>query len=157
MQQTFGAGFVLEEAVMEIETSLFGKIQVSGEEIIEFPEGLIGLPDLKRFVLIEDEERKPFQWLQSLDNVQLAFVVIEPKWLVPDIVFDISEDLAASLEIDSPDHYQALAIVTIPEDPQLMTANLKGPLLFNPDVRKAAQIVIDDLPIQYRILDAAES
>ncbi|MFP6889397.1 MAG: flagellar assembly protein FliW, partial [Nitrospinota bacterium] len=99
---------------MEIETSLFGKIQVSDEEIIDFPEGLIGLPDLKRFVLIEDEEKKPFQWLQSLDNVKLAFVVIEPKWLVPDIVFDISEDLAASLEIDSPENYQALAIVTIP-------------------------------------------
>ena len=68
MRQTYGAECVLEEAVMEIETSLFGKIQVSDEEIIDFPEGLIGLPDLTRFVLIEDEEKKPFQWLQSSLN-----------------------------------------------------------------------------------------
>jgi len=158
MPQTFGANCVLEEPAMEIETSYLGKIQVSDEDVIDFPEGLIGLPDLKRFVLLEDKEKKPFQWLQSIDNLEVAFVVLEPKWLVPNIVFKISENLAATLEIDSPEKYQALSIVTIPDDPRLMTANLMGPILFNPDVRKAAQIINDDYPVQFRILeDPAES
>ena len=152
MPLTFGAERIPKETQMEIETSCFGRIEVAEEQIIEFVEGLIGLPDLRRFALIEDEERAPFQWLQSLENPQLAFVVIEPKWLIPDFEIDAPAELAGSLGISQPAECAALAIVTIPEDPREMTANLKGPVIYNPAIRKAAQVVIDELPLQFRIL-----
>lgn len=156
MPLTYGAESALKEPRMQIETTHLGILEVAEGQLLEFPEGLIGLPDLRRFALVEDEERAPFQWLQSLDDPSLAFVVIEPKWMVPDIEIEIADDAARLIEISRPEEAAALAIVTIPEEASQMTANLKGPIVFGLKSRRAAQIVLEDLPLQFRILPGPE-
>lgn len=152
MSLTYGAECVLEKVPMEIETSNFGKIEVPEDRIFEFQDGIIGFPDLNRFALIEDKEREPFQWLQSLDSPGLAFVVIEPRWFLPDFNEEISSDITTQMGIDRPEDWTVLAIVTIPDEATKMTANLKGPIIFNSKEKKATQIVIDDMPLQHPIL-----
>ena len=145
---------------MQIETSRFGAIEVFEDRILEFPEGLVGFPALKRFLVIDDESSAPFRWLQSLDEPDLAYVAVEPKWLLPDYQVDLPPAVAAQLAIAQPDEMSVLVLVTIPEDPRQMTANLKGPLVFNAASRKGAQLVLDDesLSPQYRIIsDTASS
>lgn len=156
MPLTYGAESALKEPRMQIETTHLGILEVAEGQLLEFPEGLIGLPDLRRFALVEDEERAPFQWLQSLDDPNLAFVVIEPKWMVPDIDIEIADDAAKLIGISRPEEAAALAIVTIPEEASQMTANLKGPIVFGLKSRRAAQIVLEDLPLQFRILPDPE-
>ena len=145
---------------MQIETPRFGEIEVPEDRILEFPEGLVGFPGLNRFLVIDDESSAPFQWLQSLDEPDLAYVAVEPKWLLPDYQVDLPPAVAAQLAIAQPDEMSVLVLVTIPEDPRQMTANLKGPLVFNAASRKGAQLVLDDesLSPQYRIIsDTASS
>jgi flagellar assembly factor FliW len=157
MSQTYGAECVLEgEVLMEIDTSNFGKIDVAEDQIFEFQEGIIGFPDLTRFALIEDKEREPFQWLQSIGTSELAFVVIEPRWFLPDFNEEISSDIISQMGVDRPEDWKVLVIVTIPDEATKMTANLKGPIIFNPKERKATQIVIDDMPLQHLILAEPE-
>ncbi len=145
---------------MQIETPRFGEIEVPEDRILEFPEGLVGFPGLSRFLVIDDESSAPFQWLQSLDEPDLAYVAVEPKWLLPDYQVDLPPAVDAQLAIAQPDEMSVLVLVTIPEDPRQMTANLKGPLVFNAASRKGAQLVLDDesLSPQYRIIsDTASS
>ena len=42
---------------MEYTTKLFGKIDVNEDKIIEFPEGILGFENLKKFALIYDVEK----------------------------------------------------------------------------------------------------
>ena len=51
---------------MKLTTRVFGEIDIEDEKIINFEDGIIGFPDLKRFALIFDEGRKgkAINWLQ---------------------------------------------------------------------------------------------
>lgn len=145
---------------MQIETLRFGEVEVAEERILEFPEGLVGFPGLTRFLVIEDEKSAPFRWLQSLDEPGVAYVAVEPKWLLPEYRIDLTAGVAAQLGISQPDDMGILIIVTIPQDPREMTANLKGPLVYNTGSRRGTQLVIEDdrYPLQHRIItDEANS
>ena len=53
---------------MKLETKLFGEIEIDESRIITFTDGIIGFPDMKRFLLIHDEESDNhfISWLQSI-------------------------------------------------------------------------------------------
>ena len=141
---------------MQIETSRFGEIEVSEDRVLEFSDGLVGFSGLKRFLVIDDESQAPFRWLQSLDEADLAYVAVEPKWLMSGYQVDLPPSVAAGLGITQPGDMSVLVIVTIPEDPREMTANLRGPLVFNAASRKGAQLILDDdsLSPQHRVISS---
>ena len=52
---------------MVAETRLFGTVDIAEDKILEFPMGLIGFENLKKFAIIYDsdrEERSKISWLQ---------------------------------------------------------------------------------------------
>ena len=75
---------------MEIKTKFFGEINIADEQIIIFPYGIYGFEDSTRFVLLHDEEDEEdennmiFRWLQCLDDENLCFTVMEPKFICKD-------------------------------------------------------------------------
>lgn len=139
---------------MKVETSRFGELEIPETDIISFTEGLIGLSSLNRFWLIDDADQRPFKWLQSLDEPSLAYVVLEPEWLWPGYVEELSPLVMAAMGIEKAEDLTFLVIVTIPEDPREMTANMKGPLIFDIKDRKGIQLILDDerYPLQWPIL-----
>src|SRR5439155_8061071 len=48
------------------------------DRLIRFEEGLIGFPECKDFVLKENDDLAPFCLLQSLELLDLGFLVLEP-------------------------------------------------------------------------------
>ena len=42
---------------MQIKTKVFGEITIDDDKIIDFPNGIVGFPDLVQFTLIHDEEK----------------------------------------------------------------------------------------------------
>ena len=68
---------------MVIQTSRFGAVQLQSEDVVEFPEGILGFGDLRRFVLLDDPNDEIFAWLQSCEVPQIAFPVLEPELFAP--------------------------------------------------------------------------
>jgi len=127
------------------DTKRFGKIPVEDERIIIFPDGLLGFPASRRFVLLETAENGIFYWLQSLDDPGLAFVVIDPVHLIPDYKdrLVLSEWDREFFDPEMPSSLHALAIVTFPETGEAgATANLQGPLLVRESDRLGRQVVL---------------
>ena len=144
---------------MEIHSKAFGKITISPEQILEFPEGLLGFEDYTKFALIEESEESAFKWLQSLQETGLAFIVIQPELFLDDYKPLIPEDELESIGVESISDLLKLVIVTIPRDnPNAMTANLQGPILINRKNKKAKQFISRDdrHPVRYRIIDGNE-
>lgn len=129
---------------MNIKTSRFGEISIGEEELLQFPEGILGFPDERFFVLIEGgSDGNPFKWLQSSVTPGLAFLVIDPCNLTGDYLIALDADTARIIEVGSVEACAALVIVKVPQgEPMGMTANLKAPLLINPDLRVGRQIIM---------------
>lgn len=128
-----------------IQTTRFGQIEIDAASALSFPEGLLGFPEAKSFVLLNHKPNSPFRWLQSVEEPALAFLVAEPATMVKGYEFEISDALAAFLGVDDQVPPVVYATVSIPSGcPNEMTMNLAGPILISPRTGLAAQIVIDD-------------
>jgi flagellar assembly factor FliW len=138
------------EGKIKAQTSRFGEIEVDPALIITMTSPFLGFPESTRFILRPGKEDSPFMWLQSLDDPELAFVIIQPHFLGLEYAPPIPEAVKEELKINTEKDQEILLILTIPEGkPQDMTANLLGPIIINSKDRLARQVVLD--PNKYEL------
>ena len=121
---------------------------------------MIGFPDLKKFALIYNEEREKtvIKWLQSMDDGDIAFPVMEPQLVKADYRPSISEDVLEPLGSLDEENTFVLVTVTVPKEIEKMTCNLQAPIVINTSTNKAAQMIVeDDSPIRFPIYSLLES
>lgn len=138
---------------MEIMTRDFGKVNIDEDKIIEFPEGIPGFKEEKEFVLLPLEENSLFVIMQSVNNSDLAFITIEPKSIIKDYEFVISEKTEELLEISGIEDIILLNIVNIKDKVENMTINLAAPLVININANLGKQVILDDnnYPVKYNL------
>ncbi|MEM6314238.1 MAG: flagellar assembly protein FliW [Planctomycetota bacterium] len=130
---------------MDISTNRFGVIEIDDDLILEFPAGLLGFTDAKRFALIHPSDDSSLLWLQCIDDANLAFVVADPCDFVSDYAVPTRPEMASELglEPDALDHdWQALVICNRSEG--WLTGNLLGPLMIHVESRRGVQMVLTD-------------
>lgn len=135
---------------MRINTSRFGEVEISQDDILEFSEGLLGFGQLRRFVVLDDPNDEIFAWLQSCENKDIAFPILEPELFNSQYKIEISKADLEALHLESQANGRLFNIITIPQDPTLMTANLKAPIVINVKKRLARQCVLQDNNLQIR-------
>ena len=121
-----------------------GTLTIDPDKISTFPEGLIGFEDLTQFAIIDLEEYEPFQWLLSIDEPDITFPIISPLLVIDDYNPEISRAEAYNLGEFEDRDLLLYAVVTIRPEMQLVTANLKGPVIINQKQRLGQQIVLAD-------------
>lgn len=130
---------------MRLDTKHFGELEIEDEKIINFSEGLLGFEDEKRFIIINNQdEESPFQWLQSVKNPDLAFVIINPFIVYPNYDIEIPKRTLKKLEIDNEKNIIIYSIVVVPKDVEKMTTNLLGPVVININKMLGKQVILDD-------------
>lgn len=129
---------------MIISTSRFGQVELKQEDVLTFPEGLLGFADLRKFALLDDPSDEIFAWLQSCEAPQIAFPVLEPELFSAQYKVTLTKGDLEALKMTSSEKARYFSIVTIPDDPTLMTANLKAPVVVNIEGRTARQCVLQD-------------
>lgn len=133
-----------EKELVTVQTSRFGAIEVDPNKIITLTSPFLGFSESIRFILKPHAQDSPFMWLQSLDNPELAFVVISPTLLPKKYNPTIPRQTTNELDIQSNQELDMLVLLTIPAgNPLKITANLLGPLIINTTKRLAKQIVLD--------------
>jgi len=128
---------------LKVNTTHFGEVEVTDEQLFTATVPVPGFPDSKRFFFIEKEKIKPFKWLQSADDGNLTFVVVEPEMFFHDFepkfgAFDLKE-----IGLNKQDEALVMVIVVLPDDLSKMTANLRGPLIINVKDRLFKQVFIE--------------
>jgi flagellar assembly factor FliW len=141
-------------------TSRFGDIEFSTDDVITFVHGLVGLPDLQQYILIQHKENSPFRWMQSLDDGNIAFLVVDPGAYVSDYAPEMPVSAAETLQLSDETPYLVYTIANIPSGkPREMTLNLAGPIVINAESRQALQIVLEEdrFPIRFRAFSEAQA
>jgi flagellar assembly factor FliW len=140
-----------DQALLTAQTRNFGSIEVRPDQVISLDPGLLGFSQFHRYVLIEHHQEAPFLWLQCLDNPTLAFVVVDPRFLLSDYQPVSLAPAIRDLKIEQPDDLRVLAILTIPPGkPQEMTANLMGPVVINLKTRQGRQIIVEESQFSHK-------
>ena len=127
-----------------VNTSRFGQVQIDESLILNFPEGLLGFNDLRKFVLLDDPTDDIFAWLQSCESPHVAFPVLEPELFMESYKVNLTKGDFESIRSNPESKLCFFTIVTIPDDPTQMTANVKAPIAFNMQQRIARQCVLQD-------------
>ncbi len=128
---------------MEIETKVMGNVCVNEDHIIKIPLGLFGFEQYTDFALLESEY-PPFVWLQSLQDKDLAFLLIDPFEIIPDYEADIDDKELAKIGITDPADVMLMTIVTVPRDGSPITANFQGPIVINKKNHQCMQAILDN-------------
>lgn len=130
---------------MEISTKYFNEVSIAKDSILTFEKGIPGFEDFKRYVLINFElGSDDLMCMQSLDEKELAFVLVNPFNLKADYSPTLTEDDVEELGItDSTEGVFCYAICAMKDDINENTVNLKSPIVVNPDTMKAKQIILD--------------
>lgn len=128
---------------MIVNTKAFGQMNVDERQKITFSQGLFGFENYREYVLL-DAEQQPFFWLQTLEEREIAFILINPFLFRPDYEVNISNEELAEIGITSPEKALIFVIVTIPQDGGSMTANLQGPVIINKEKMMGMQAVLQD-------------
>lgn len=136
---------------MIVKTGRFGQIEISSDEVISIPSGVLGFPEDHDYCLVDPGDETLILWLQSLTNPHLAFPLIEPKIFKLDYVVRLSAAELRELRLNSIKDASVFTILTIPSSLQEMTANLKAPLVINTKEKIAKQVVLqeNDQPIKH--------
>lgn len=130
---------------MKIETTMFGEIETTKEQIINFIDGIPGFNDEKEFILVlNEDEENPLNWLQSTKTPELSFVIVNPFEIYDDYDFKLPEAAIDKLKIKDEKDVVVWTIVVVPEDITKITTNLVGPIIINLDNMKGKQIILED-------------
>ncbi|MDR0320316.1 MAG: flagellar assembly protein FliW [Treponema sp.] len=128
---------------MKVDTKAFGQIDVEEKQKVTIPQGLFGFEDYKEYVLI-DAEAQPFIWLQSINEKEIAFILLNPFIFRKDYELNITNEELSEIGLKSPENAMILVIITIPQDGGPITANLQGPIVINTENMTAMQAILAD-------------
>lgn len=127
---------------MNIESPRFGSLDIEPSRIIEFPQGLAGFEDCRRFTLFHPEpvgaEVPHYFILQSLDDPSVAFHIADPALFEFSYEITLSDEEAEQLAMTDP--AQTVVVVILNKDGEgPLRANLNAPLIINLESRRGLQ------------------
>lgn len=146
---------------MKAKTRIFGEIEIADDKIITMERGMIGFPELNHFALIFDEEKgrqSSIMWLQSMDDTDIAFPVMDPHTVKEDYHPNVNEEIVAPIGELNEDNTYVLVTVTVPKNIEDFSVNLKAPIVVNMDNKKAVQLIVeDDYPVKFKVYELLQA
>jgi flagellar assembly factor FliW len=135
---------------MDISTTRFGRLNIEETDVLTFVDGLIGMEECRRWVLLSDAQNESLAWLQSLDRAEVALAVVSPRRFVPGYQVRVARREIQSLGLRDANDAQVLVIIS--HAGGALALNLKAPLVIHLQERLGRQIVArDDHAVQHRL------
>lgn len=142
---------------MKFETRDFGEILVGEEDTISFTSGIYGFDNYKKYIILKDCPEDDIMFLQSLDDMELSFVLIDPYAVFIDYNPTLSGDDLYELKSTGETELKFLVIAIIKENIKESIVNLRSPIAINPNNRTAKQVILqNEYPLRYNIVSAEE-
>ena len=146
---------------MRVQTKFFGEVELDDNKVIEFPNGIIGFEDFKKFAIIydiEDDRDTKISWLQSLEEPTLALPVVDPLAVTTEYAPMIEDELLKPLGNPADEDLLFLLVMTVPSDMTKVTANMKAPVIISTEERKGVQLIVDnaDYPAKFNVYESVQ-
>lgn len=134
---------------MQVDTYLFGTVEVSPEKIVTFPNGLVGFENYRQFMLAHEDGRdEPASYtLQSLDDPTLAFEIVDPSRL--GFTYELALTDVENAVLQSPTAEEVVVMQLLfrkdGSGKPVLAPNLRAPLVINTRARVGIQKVMETM------------
>ena len=128
---------------MEIVSPVHGKFLYEEKDIVIFEKAIPGFEGLKKFIIKEVED-SGFYILQSLEDVELGFVLVSPFLIDKKYEIKLNAEIIKALEIKEEKEVVLYSMVTLNSDVDKITANLKAPIVINNKTNKGEQYITEN-------------
>ena len=124
---------------MEINTR-FGTQEIDPASVINFPNGLAGFEELREFKLFHEEGKPSVFFLQSIENPDVQFPVVNPDACQVNYECVINDEEAATLQLeDAADISILITLAQRGDQDHGIHANFMGPIMINTNKRIGLQ------------------
>lgn len=121
---------------MKFDSTQFGTQEIDPKSILTFPGGILGFETSTRFKLFhEDQENPVIHWLQSIDEPDVAFALVNPAMFGLNYEFALTDEEEKLLQVKN---VEDIAVLLIAYKPQPgadsganINANINGPIVLN--------------------------
>lgn len=128
---------------MKLETTRFGVIHYSEDDLYYFENGIPGFKDEKSYLLITVEE-SPFMYLQSVTTEAMSFIVASPFDFFKQYEFTLPANILEELKLADETDVKIVNIVNVKDELSSATINLGAPIVLNTKDRLAMQYILAD-------------
>lgn len=109
---------------------------------VVFEKGLPGFDGLKNFELVALEQVGFFN-LSSSEQENISLLLIDPYIYFPNYEIEIDDNTTSRLGIKDPSDVLVLSVVTLNDDVEKITVNLRAPIIVNLTTGKCEQVILD--------------
>lgn len=109
---------------------------------IIFGKGLPGFEGLKNFELVSLEQAGFFN-LSSSEEKDIHLLLVDPYMYFPNYEVEIDDDVMSRLNIKDANDVLILSVVTLSNDVEKVTINLRAPLIININTGDSEQIILN--------------
>ena len=151
---TSAGGGASAERLVTVQTQIAGPREVEASSILRFVTPLLGFDHLERFITFKTQEG-PLHWLQSVEDPQVAFCLLEPFAAGMDVDMEINAADAVDIGSVNEAEIEVYTVLVLEKDPAKIRTNLRAPILVCRRTGLAKQLVLSNakLPIQFHLAD----
>lgn len=149
---------------MIIDSKYFGEIDIEEEKIIHLEQGLLGFEEYKDYVILYDSDKgniddNVISWFQSAQEKSIALPVVNPLHIKKDYNPTVEDELLKPLGDLGEEDYYVLVTLRVPGEVKDITANLKAPIVINPNTMQGCQVIVEneEYPIRYNVYDVVQA
>lgn len=124
-------------------TLRFGELEYRSEDVVTLPEGLVGMPQMRRWLLLDLGNDQAMKWMQSLDRGDFGFPVTQPYFFLDEYDFDLPSPAREKIGNTREDQIAVMIITTVHPGGAKVTGNMLAPLVIDTDTRKGLQLTLE--------------
>ena len=131
---------------IDIERLGLKNVTIDPETLFDFPVGLFGFEDCKRYKIFHEEGQNTVFWLQSVDDTDVMFPIVAPEALDIEYQIELSDEECALIGMQSVSDV-AVVVIVYRDEAQggRIAANARSPLVLNLKDRKGMQKILQDV------------
>jgi len=130
---------------MIIKTKFLGEVEIKEEDIIVFPDGILGFEESRKFILLDIPENEFFKILQDVEREYVSFIVTDPFKFKEDYDMEVPDSELLKINIRKKEQIAMLNIVTLSDVFEKSTMNLLAPVILNTENRIGKQYVLNNV------------
>lgn len=135
---------------MKFKTTCNGEIEYSEKDVLTFKKGIPGFKDLNKFVIADIEGNDVFKLLQSIENPDIALVIVSPFDVMKEYEVELNEEVTKELSIEKPEDVVLYNVVTVNSDVKKITANFMAPIVINISNNFGEQLILEKSPYKIK-------
>ena len=135
--------------MITLQSQRFGTIERPEESMLEFSGGIFGFELSRRWLLLGDSAHGALYWLQSVDQTELSFPVVEPRELIHDYALKLNARQLGAPWLQDETSLLVFAALTPMDD--RMALNLREPLVIHTGLRQGRQVTAIGEPLRYAL------